>query len=258
MTAATRRAFSAVPIFFCRKPTSILSPTLSQGKQASSWKTTPTPSGTFSLIARPSNSISPSVGAVRPAMSSSSVDFPHPDGPTTAKNSPFLISISIGPRACTGSPPPLAGNTFVTPRNVTCAADTRSSSVRGVLFHFFEVIRQESRIDDLGQIDVPGQRAHAFLHLDDALHPVEVDIALAPIGNAFGGAVDQVFDGARRHLWSDVEGLGEDLAGFFGIGPHEGDGTPARADHRADEVAARRHRLGSRHANHVVERWQSL
>src|SRR5262245_54655437 len=43
-----------------------------------------------------------------------------------------------------------------------------------------------------------------------------------------------------------------------GIGPHESDGTPARADHGADEVAARRHRLARRYADHVVERGQRL
>ena len=40
---------------------------------------------------------------VRPAMSSSSVDLPQPDGPTTAKNSPLRISKSIGPTACRGA-----------------------------------------------------------------------------------------------------------------------------------------------------------
>src|SRR5690349_13433866 len=111
------------------------------------------PSGTLSPIARPSNSISPCVGAVRPAINSSSVDFPQPDGPTTAKNSPLRISMSIGPSACTGFPPAEAGNTFVTPRSVTCAAVTQYPPVcAALLFHFLQVIRQEAGVDDFGQI----------------------------------------------------------------------------------------------------------
>ena len=61
------------------------------------------PSGASPAIGRPSNSISPSVAGVSPAISSSSVDLPQPDGPTTAKNSPCRMSRSIGPSACTGA-----------------------------------------------------------------------------------------------------------------------------------------------------------
>src|SRR4029079_2341766 len=259
MTALAWRDFSLASMAFRRRPNSMFSITFSQGKQASSWKTTPMPSGTLSPIAWPSNSISPSVGAVRPAISSSSVDFPQPDGPTTAKNSPLRISMSIGPSACTGFPPAAAGNTFVTPRSVTCAAVTRSSSgVRGALFHFLQVIRQKAGIDDLGQVDVAGQRSDAFLHLDDALHPVEVKVAVAPVRDAFGGAVDQVLDGACRHFRGDVEGLGDDLARFLGMLAHELDRAPARADHGGDKIATCRYRLGGRHADNVIEGRQRL
>ena len=41
--------------------------------------------------------------ACSPAISSSSVDLPQPDGPTTAKNSPRRSSRSIGPSACSGA-----------------------------------------------------------------------------------------------------------------------------------------------------------
>ena len=61
----------------------MLSATLSQAKDASSWNTTPTPSGTRPSSGRPSNSISPLVGGDSPASTSSSVDFPQPDGPIT-------------------------------------------------------------------------------------------------------------------------------------------------------------------------------
>ena len=50
----------------------LASPT--EGSDASSWNTTPTPSGTLAPIGRPSNSTLPSVGLARPAISSSSVD----------------------------------------------------------------------------------------------------------------------------------------------------------------------------------------
>jgi hypothetical protein len=82
-----------------RSPNAILPRTLSHGNAASSWKTTPTPSGMSPWIGRPSKATLPSVGSVRPAISSSIVDLPQPDGPTTAKNSPLRISTSIGPSA---------------------------------------------------------------------------------------------------------------------------------------------------------------
>ena len=81
----------------------------------------------------------------------------------------------------------------LSPRAASPVPRTRDHPpVRSVLFHFLEVIRQEPGVDDLGQIDVAGQRAHAFLHLDDALHAVEMDVAFAPIRNAVSGAGGQV------------------------------------------------------------------
>jgi hypothetical protein len=98
----------------------MLSCTVSQGKLASSWNTTPTPSTTPPPIGRPSNSTSPRVGRASPASNSSKVDFPQPDGPTTEKNSPLRNCRSIGPTAWTG-PPAAAGRSKIlsTPERVT-------------------------------------------------------------------------------------------------------------------------------------------
>ena len=62
------------------------------------------PSGGSAATRLPSNSTVPAVAGVSPAITSSSVDLPQPDGPTTAKNSPGAISRSIGPSACSGAP----------------------------------------------------------------------------------------------------------------------------------------------------------
>jgi hypothetical protein len=70
-----------------------------------------------------------------------------------------------------------------------------------------EIIRQKSRIDDFGQVDVPGQRTHALLDFDDAFHSIKMDVAVAPIRNALSGAADQVLDGACRYFRGDVEGF---------------------------------------------------
>ncbi len=84
----------------------MLSHTVSQGKVASSWNTTPTPSGTLPATGLPSKVTVPSVGTDRPDSTSSSVDLPQPDGPTTEKNSPCRKVRSTGPSACT---PPWPG-----------------------------------------------------------------------------------------------------------------------------------------------------
>ena len=84
-----------------RRPKAMLSYTVSHGKLASSWNTTPTPSGTSPFTGFPSNEICPAEAGARPAITSSRVDLPQPEGPTTAKNSPCASSRSIGPSACT-------------------------------------------------------------------------------------------------------------------------------------------------------------
>lgn len=96
---STRRRVSPASIPDRRNPNATLSHTDNHANDASSWNTTPTPSGTPST-ARPSNSTVPLVGAASPARTSSRVDFPHPEGPITEKNSPRRKSRSIGPNAC--------------------------------------------------------------------------------------------------------------------------------------------------------------
>ncbi len=73
------------------------------GKLASSWNTTPTPSGTSPRTGLPSNSTVPADGTERPASTSSKVDLPQPDGPTTLKNSPARKSKEIRPSAWTSA-----------------------------------------------------------------------------------------------------------------------------------------------------------
>ena len=51
----------------------------------------------------PSTSTAPAVGATKPATTCSSVDLPHPDGPSTATSEPAATSRSIPSRATTSS-----------------------------------------------------------------------------------------------------------------------------------------------------------
>src|SRR6516162_5146828 len=75
------------------------------------------PSGTVLPIGCPSNVTSPADGGTRAAMTSSKVDLPQPDGPTTAKNSLRRRSISMGPKAWVR--PNLDSYSLVTPRSET-------------------------------------------------------------------------------------------------------------------------------------------
>jgi hypothetical protein len=77
------------------------------------------PSGTSPATGLPSRVAVPAVGLFRPAMISSKVDLPQPDGPTTTKNSPRARSRSIGPSALTSACAAVAGKTRVTPRSAT-------------------------------------------------------------------------------------------------------------------------------------------
>ncbi len=64
----------------------------------------------------------PALASCRPARSSSSVDLPQPDGPTTPKNSPRASLKSTGPSACTSRWPSRAGKTLLTPRSSACGS----------------------------------------------------------------------------------------------------------------------------------------
>src|SRR5690348_3383798 len=132
------------------------------------------------------------------------------------------MSRSTGPSACTSRPPALAGKRLTTPRNVTCSSDGRESPSRasrsaagtaviddslagdGLL----DVVGQERRVDDLREVHFAFERADAALHLDDALHPLEVDLPVAPIRDALRIAGRQVAHGCARDLGRDVEVLG--------------------------------------------------
>src|SRR6185295_3076112 len=182
-------------------------------------------------IALPSNSMLPPVAGASPAINSSRVDFPQPEGPTTAKNSPGLRSRSMGPSACSPAAAPAAGNTLVTPRRQTCACDTLEAPPWGSLLRRPDVVGQEARVDQLGDVDVARERTHHFLHFDHALHAVEIKLPGAPIGHALGLAGDQVGDGAARHFLVEIVVLGDDIAGLRGVARHELHRLTARADH---------------------------
>ena len=53
----------------------------------------------------------------------------------------------------------------------------------------------------------PVMRADPLLHLDDALHAVEMDLAGAPIGDALGVALGQVAHGVARDFRVMLKGL---------------------------------------------------
>ena len=72
--------------------------------------------GAASFTRRPAMRSSPLVMSSRPATIRSAVDFPHPEGPTSTKNSPSWMSTS---RSFTASRP--SGYTFETLSRVTCA-----------------------------------------------------------------------------------------------------------------------------------------
>ena len=65
-------------------------------------------------ISDPSAEIEPLVGCSRPEMSRSNVDLPHPDGPSSATNSPAATERSIN--SSTGSREPSSSNAWLTPR----------------------------------------------------------------------------------------------------------------------------------------------
>src|SRR5829696_4197429 len=92
------------------------------GNSAYCWKTVLTLRlfGGTPTAERPSISISPSVGSSKPATIRSVVVLPHPDGPSSARNSPGCTSRSMRSTA-TRSP-----NRFVTPRSTTSGFPPRS------------------------------------------------------------------------------------------------------------------------------------
>ena len=84
-------------------PNAMLPATVSQGNSAYSWNTTPR-SGPGPAIGRPSSVTCPDEAVSKPAMMLSSVDLPHPLGPTIVTNSPAAIVRSTCSSAVTLSP----------------------------------------------------------------------------------------------------------------------------------------------------------
>src|SRR5205807_3605237 len=80
------------------RPKAMFSKTVIQGKSAYSWKTIAR-SGPGALTGLPKASTVPSSGAMKPAMTLSSVDLPQPDGPSRQTNSPGATSRSMFSKA---------------------------------------------------------------------------------------------------------------------------------------------------------------
>jgi hypothetical protein len=94
-TARASRSLLVMPRSLSGRAT--LASAVAHGIRVGSWKTKPR-----SVPASPlAHSIEPPVGRVRPAISRSSVDFPHPDGPSTLRNSPSSTSSETPERAST-------------------------------------------------------------------------------------------------------------------------------------------------------------
>ena len=82
--------------------------TVSQGKTPLSWNTKMR-RRSGPRTRSPWVSTSPSVGARKPPITFSSVDFPQPEGPTMHTNSPGLTSKRMRSSTRIGSPPPSPG-----------------------------------------------------------------------------------------------------------------------------------------------------
>src|SRR5207302_2891992 len=239
-----------------RRPNATFSVMSSQGSEASSWNTTPMLSGASPSMRRPSNSTLPCVAGVKPAMISSSVDLPQPDGPTTAKNSPRRNSRSIGPSACSAAVVGLAGKVLPTLESATWAVTMRPES--HALSQRFQIVREKARIDDLAVIDLAGDGAHRALRFDHALQALQVDFALTPVRHSLGHARGEIAHRASGHCGLDVVLLGDDLRGLVGVLAHENDRLAPRANDGADEVSALLGHLYRGHAHDIVERRQHV
>ena len=79
----------------------------------------------------PSRTISPDETGSSPAINLSSVDLPHPDGPTTEMNSPARISNDNGFRDSTG--PSAVMYVFATPSSLISACEALSVAARAIV-----------------------------------------------------------------------------------------------------------------------------
>ena len=197
------------------------------------------PSGTSFPIGRPSNSILPSVAGRSPAISSSSVDLPQPDGPTTAKNSPCRMSRSIGRERLHRLAARAGGEALGDPaqrdvgRGLPAAVPSITSASSGR--------RAGIGVDDLRR-DRRRRRARRRSLCTSMIRfmPSRWKLAVCPsTGPPACQARRQVAHGAARDFGRDVEWLGDDVAGLVGMRDHELDGAAPRADDGTDEIAAR-------------------
>src|SRR5712691_7986878 len=206
----------------------MLSHTLSHGKLASSWNTTPTPAGTSSPTGLPSKLTVPSVGAVRPASVSSSVVLPQPDGPTMVTNSPAARSRSSGPSAWTRPLPDSKTLLMPLSRARTCAMPAAGRSMGPGL----QILRQEAHVGDFLPIDRLLELADDLQAFDHAVHRGVIQRALAPIFDV--EKMPEHLAGQRR---VDVVGLGDDVGRLVVMRREGVKYIEAHPDEAADIVA---------------------
>src|ERR1700682_562685 len=114
-----------------RKPNPMFSTTFSHGKTPFSWKTK-IRRASGPVTGSPSTSTSPEVASRNPATMLSSVDFPHPLGPTRQTNSPGATSALTFSRTSICSPGCLPGKLMETFR-IETAFIIRASSFQSAL-----------------------------------------------------------------------------------------------------------------------------
>src|SRR6266536_1568610 len=191
-----------------RRPKAMLSHTLSHGKLASSWNTTPIPAGTRSPTTLPSNVTVPALGTVRPASVSSSVVLPHPDGPTMVTNSPAARSRSSGPSAWTG--PSRVSKTLLTP--LSRARSSGMPAARPSLGPGLQILRQEAHVADLLPIDRLLELADDLQAFGHAVHRGVFKRALAPVFD-----LEKMPEHLAGERQVDVVGLGDDIGRLVGM-----------------------------------------
>ena len=124
-SAASTRAAAALPagVPASLSGSSTLSKTVAHGISVGSWKTKPIRLSLPAGAAACGHSTAPCVGSVSPAMMRKAVDFPQPEGPSSARNSPARTSRS---RPASARVP--LGNVLPTPRSATSTGRVCSRS----------------------------------------------------------------------------------------------------------------------------------
>src|SRR5262249_27410046 len=219
-----------------RSPNATLSHTLSQKKLASCWKTAPMPSGTRPPSGLPSSVAVPAVAVDSPDSTSSRVDLPQPDGPTTLNSSPAAMSRSTGPSACTSGCPSWPGKILVTPRRLIwpLAAMARPA---------FDEAQQ--RVEGRREAE---QQKRDRQDVDHAMHVHGADQREAEPGGGRKQLADQRTEQGQRHANADA---GEDFR--QGRRRHDGGGGRQRGEPH-DQRDAPIHRRDVAHRIHGEDR----